>query len=161
MPTWTRSQRGQHHPILPILLLQRRRLRRPGRRARNLNLAGEGLQVGGTIHVITNNQLGYTTAPHHSRSSEYLHRRCEDGAQAPIFHVNADDPEACVRVAELAFAYRQVEFHKDVVIDLIGYRRHGLTRRRSELHAARYHVPQDRRATVGAHPLHPEPDRSR
>jgi len=73
--------------------------------------------------VIVNNQLGFTTPPESARSSEY----CTDIAksvQAPIFHVNGDDPEACVRVARLAYAYRQA-FHKDVVVDMVCYRRHG------------------------------------
>ena len=82
-----------------------------------------GYRIGGTIHLIVNNQIGFTTAPQSARSSPY----CSDVAkavQAPILHVNGDDPEACVRVAHLAWEYRQT-FNKDIVIDMVCYRRHG------------------------------------
>ena len=92
--------------------------------AETLNLSQlRGYRTGGTIHVVVNNQVGFTTAPEYSRSSLYS----TDVArmiQAPIFHVNGDDPEAVVRVARLAFEYRQ-SFNKDVVIDMICYRRRG------------------------------------
>jgi len=83
----------------------------------------EGYKVGGTIHVIVNNQVGFTTLPKDARTSTYATDFAK-GIQAPIFHVNGDDPEAVVRVAQIAFDYRQ-KFNKDVVMDIISYRRRG------------------------------------
>jgi 2-oxoglutarate dehydrogenase E1 component len=82
-----------------------------------------GFSTGGTIHVIVNNQIGFTTSPSAARSSPYPSDVAK-GVQAPIFHVNGDDPEAVVEVARIATEYRQ-QFKKDVVINLLCYRRHG------------------------------------
>lgn len=110
--------------VLPILLHGDAAFAGQGVVAECFGLSGlKGHKTGGTIHLVVNNQIGFTTAPHNSRSSPY----CTDIAlmvEAPIFHVNGDDPEAVVHAAKVATEYRQ-KFHKDVVIDIICYRRFG------------------------------------
>src|SRR2546425_1161702 len=92
--------------------------------AETFNLARlKGYATGGTIHLIANNQLGFTTDPKEGRSTDYSSDLAK-GFDAPIIHVNADDPEACLAAARLAMMYRD-KFHADVVIDVVGYRRHG------------------------------------
>ncbi|PJI95229.1 multifunctional oxoglutarate decarboxylase/oxoglutarate dehydrogenase thiamine pyrophosphate-binding subunit/dihydrolipoyllysine-residue succinyltransferase subunit [Luteimicrobium subarcticum] len=115
---------GDGFSVLPILLHGDAAFAGQGVVPEVLNLAQlRGYRTGGTVHVIINNQLGFTTGPSSSRSTTYA-TDIAKGFQLPIFHVNGDDPEACVRVAELAFAFRE-QFDQDVVIDMVCYRRRG------------------------------------
>jgi len=110
--------------VLPVLLHGDAAFAGQGMVAEVFNLAQlRGFRTGGTIHLVINNQIGFTTAPAAGRSSVYPTDAAKIN-QVPIFHVNGDDPDAAWRVLQIALDYRQ-EFHKDVVIDLIGFRLHG------------------------------------
>ncbi|MBI4460938.1 MAG: 2-oxoglutarate dehydrogenase E1 component [Acidobacteria bacterium] len=116
----------QFNPMLtlPILIHGDAAFTGQGVVAETLNLCRiPGYDTGGTIHIIANNQLGYTTNPESARSTLYASDLAK-GFEIPVVHVNADDPEACLEMACIAFAYR-TKFKKDFVIDLIGYRRRG------------------------------------
>ena len=110
--------------VLPILVHGDAAFPGEGVVAETLNLAMlEGYRVGGTLHIIANNQVGFTTDPVQSRSTYYSSDLAK-GFEIPVVHVNADDAEACIQAVRLAIAYRQ-RFHKDFLIDVVGYRRHG------------------------------------
>ena len=115
---------GERTPVLPLLIHGDAAFAGQGVVAECFGLSGlRGHRTGGSIHFIINNQIGFTTSPHNSRSSPY----CSDVAlmiEAPIFHVNGDNPEAVVHVAKIATEFRQ-RFQKPVVIDMFCYRRYG------------------------------------
>ena len=126
LQTERRGPVPHHDPTvaLPVLIHGDAAFAGEGVVAETLNLARlPGYATGGTIHIITNNQLGFTTDPAEARSTAYASDLAK-GFDLPIIHVNADDPEACLAAVRLAMAYR-ARFKGDVLIDLVGYRRHG------------------------------------
>jgi 2-oxoglutarate dehydrogenase E1 component len=132
--------------VIPVLIHGDAAFAAEGIVAETLNLARlRGYTTGGTLHIIANNQVGFTTEPVESRSTRYSSDVAK-GYDIPIIHVNADDPEACLAATRLAMAFR-AKFHDDIVIDLIGYRRHG----HNEGDEPAYTQPQQYQ-TIGGHP---------
>jgi 2-oxoglutarate dehydrogenase E1 component len=124
--TQRRGREAHHDPTaaLPVTIHGDAAFAGQGVVAETLNLGAlKGYRTGGTLHVITNNQVGFTTDMEDARSTRYASDLAK-GFDIPIIHVNADDPEACLSAVRLAMAYRD-RFHQDVLIDLVGYRRHG------------------------------------
>jgi 2-oxoglutarate dehydrogenase E1 component len=124
--TQRRGRDAHHDPsaALPVAIHGDAAFAGQGVVAETLNLGAlKGYRTGGTLHIITNNQVGFTTDMEDARSTRYASDLAK-GFDIPIIHVNADDPEASLAAARLAMAYRD-RFHQDVLIDLVGYRRHG------------------------------------
>jgi len=110
--------------VVPILIHGDAAFAAEGVVAESLNMSRlDGYAVGGTIHIIANNQIGFTTDPDEARSTRYASDLAK-GFDIPVLHVNGDRPEACIAAVRLAIDYRD-QYHDDVVIDLVGYRRHG------------------------------------
>jgi len=132
--------------VIPVVIHGDAAFAAEGIVAETLNLARlEGYTTGGTLHIIANNQVGFTTEPEESRSTRYSSDVAK-GYDIPIIHVNADDAEACLAAVRLAMAFR-ARFHDDIVIDLIGYRRHG----HNEGDEPAYTQPRQYK-TIGGHP---------
>ena len=124
--TQRRGREAHHDPTaaLPVAIHGDAAFAAQGVVAETLNLGAlKGYRTGGTLHLITNNQVGFTTDMEDARSTRYASDLAK-GFDIPIIHVNADDAEACLSAVRLAMAYRD-RFHQDMVIDLVGYRRHG------------------------------------
>jgi 2-oxoglutarate dehydrogenase E1 component len=120
----TRELQRAEDIVLPIIIHGDAAFAGQGVVPETLNLAQlDAYRVGGTVHIIANNQVGFTTTPWEARSTHYSSDMAR-GFDIPILHVNADDPEACLATMRLALAYRE-KFHADMVIDLVGYRRYG------------------------------------
>ena len=118
------SGRASESSVVPTLIHGDAAFATEGVVAESLNLARlDGYSVGGTVHIIVNNQVGFTTDPRDGRSTRYASELAK-GYDIPILRVNADDPEACLAVIRLSMAYRAA-FQDDVLIDLVGYRRYG------------------------------------
>src|SRR5262249_55805453 len=123
-PKQDRLGDAQRERVIPVLVHGDAAMSGQGIVAETLNLSQiDGYNTGGTIHIVINNQIGFTTGPQSARSSEYA----TDVALmtgAPVMHVNGNDLDACLRATHLAYDYRQ-RFHRDVVVDMICYRKHG------------------------------------
>ena len=146
---------GDRNRTIPILIHGDAAFAAQGVVAETFNMARlPGYTTGGTLHLIANNQVGFTTEPSDARSTDYASDLAK-GFDVPIVHVNADDPEACLAAARLAVMYRD-RFHGDVVIDLVGYRRYG----HNEGDEPAYTQPM-MAAAIAAHPSVRELYRSR
>ena len=124
MPASPASRCSTPRVTLPVLIHGDSAFPGQGIVAETLNLGRlDGYTTGGTIHIIANNQLGFTAVPAESYSTSYASGLAR-GFKIPIVHVNADDPVACIEAARMAWAYR-ARFQRDFLIDLVGYRRYG------------------------------------